>query len=62
MYSVRETANRLGISGQRVRQLLAEGRIKGKRIGRDWVVLSLAYTKKKRGRRKGNGAGTKPNT
>ena len=38
----------LELSEQYVRYLLAKGEIKGKRLGRDWVVLSLDY---KRGRR-----------
>ena len=51
VYSVKEAARLMGISEQRVRALLAEGRIKGKRLGHDWVVLELGYAKKKRGRR-----------
>jgi excisionase family DNA binding protein len=52
MYSVKEAAVKLGISERRVRQLLAEERIEGKRLGRDWVVLSLDYKRKRRPRRK----------
>lgn len=47
MWSVKEAAHELGISEQRVRKLLSEGRIKAKKLGRDWVVLKLAYTKKR---------------
>lgn len=47
MWSVKEAAKALGISEQRVRKLLAEGRIKGKKIGDTWVVLELSYTKKR---------------
>jgi len=47
MYSVKEAAIKLGISDRRVRKLLEEGRIKGKKLGRDWVVIDLNYTKKK---------------
>jgi len=47
MWSVIETAKRLGVSEQRVRQLLVEGRIKGKKLGGTWVVLKLSYTRKK---------------
>ena len=49
MWSTKEAAKRLGISEQRVRQLLAEGRIKGKKLNGTWVVLELSYTRKKRG-------------
>jgi len=44
MHSVKEAAIKLGISDRRVRKLLDEGRIKGKKLGRDWVVLDLNYT------------------
>ncbi len=48
MYSVKEAADRLGISDRRVRKLLEEGRIKGRKLGRDWVVLDLNYTRKRK--------------
>jgi len=48
MYSVGEAAPKLGISERRLRQLLEEGRIKGKKLGRDWVVLSLDYKRKRK--------------
>lgn len=51
MWSVKEASKQLGISEQRVRKLLIQGRIKAKKIGRDWVVLELSYTKKKGGRK-----------
>jgi len=47
MWNVKEAAKRIGISEQRVRKLLAEGRIKGKKLGGTWVVLELSYTKKR---------------
>ena len=52
IYSVDEAANALEISVRRVRKLLEENRIKGKKLGRDWAVLSLDYTKRARGRKK----------
>ena len=48
LYSVRETAERLGLSQNQVRYLLAKGDIDGQKIGRDWVVLSLDYKRKRR--------------
>ncbi|MFC1956992.1 helix-turn-helix domain-containing protein [Chloroflexota bacterium] len=48
MYSVREAAQKLGISDRRVRKLLEQGRIKGKKLARDWVVLDLSYTRKRK--------------
>jgi len=47
MWSTKEAAKKLKISEQRVRKLLAEGRIKGQKVGDTWVVLELAYTKKR---------------
>ena len=47
IYSVKETATKLGVSDRRVRKLLEEGRIKGRKIGRDWVVLNLNYIRKR---------------
>ena len=49
MYSVKEAAEKLGISPQRLRLLLFQGRIKGKKIGSDWLVLDLSYIIKKKG-------------
>ena len=52
MWSTKEAAKRLGISEQRVRKLLAEGRIKGKKLDGTWVVLELSYTRKRKGGKK----------
>jgi len=35
-----------------VRRLLAEGRIKGKGFGQDWMVLSLDYQRRRAPKRK----------
>ena len=48
MYSTKETAERLGLSQNHVRYLLTKGEIDGKRLGRDWVVLSLDYKRKRK--------------
>ena len=48
VYSVKEASIKLGISERRVTKLLTEGRIKGKKLGRDWVVLDLNYTRKRK--------------
>lgn len=49
MYSVKEAAQKLGLDTSQVRRLLAKGEIKGVKLARDWVVLSLDYKKKKFG-------------
>ncbi|MFC1905883.1 helix-turn-helix domain-containing protein [Chloroflexota bacterium] len=51
MYSVKEAAEKLRISEQHLRYLLANGDIEGKKISRDWVVLSLDYKRKRRPKR-----------
>lgn len=40
--SVPQAASALGISQQRVRQLLDEGKLDGQKVGRDWNVSALS--------------------
>ncbi len=49
IYSVNEAAQKLGLDPSQIRRLLKEGKIAGKKLGHDWVVLSLNYKKKKFG-------------
>lgn len=48
MYSVKEAAQKIGISERHLRLLLEKGEIKGKKLGHDWVVLELDYTRKRK--------------
>ena len=48
MYTVNEAAHWIGLDPSQVRRLLANGEIKGVRLGRDWVVLSLDYKRKRK--------------
>jgi excisionase family DNA binding protein len=48
MYSTREAAQQMGISERHLRLLLQSGEIKGKKLARDWVVLDLNYTRKRK--------------
>ena len=48
MYSVKEAAQKIGISDRHLRVLLEKGQIKGKKLGHDWVVLSLDYERKRK--------------
>ena len=48
MYSVKEAAQKIGLSEQHLRLLLKEGKIEGKKLGHDWVVLSLDYKRKRK--------------
>jgi len=52
IYSVKEAAEKLDLDPSHIRRLLANGEIKGKKLGRDWVVLSLDYKRKRKPRRK----------
>lgn len=51
MYSTKEAALKLGLSSDHVRLLVRTGRIKGKKLGHDWVVLSLEYKRKREPKR-----------
>ena len=48
MYSVKEAAKRLGLDPSQIRRLLSKGEIKGKKLGRDWVVLELNYKRRRK--------------
>ena len=48
MYSVKEAAQKLGLDTSQVRRLLAKGEIKGVKLARDWVVLELAYRRRRK--------------
>ena len=48
MYSVKEAAQKMSISERHLRLLLESGQIKGKKLGHDWVVLSLDYKRKRK--------------
>ena len=48
IYSVTVAAKRLRISDGHCRRLLEAGKIKGKKLGHDWVVLSLDYKRKRK--------------
>ena len=48
MYTVQEAAQKMGISERHLRLLLTNKEVKGKKLGRDWVVLSLNYQRKRK--------------
>ena len=56
VYSVKEAASKLGVSDRRVRVLLNEGRIEGKKLGHDWVVFNLDYQRKRKRKVKKGGS------
>jgi len=51
--TVQEMARLKGISVQRVRDLCNQKRIKAKKFGRDWMILSLDVIKPPKPRKKG---------
>ena len=59
MYSVKEAAQKLGISDGYCRWLLERGQIKGKKLGHDWVVLNLKYKRKRKPNQTGGQSGEK---
>ena len=48
MYSTKGAAGRLGLSQEQVRLLARKGIIKATKLGHDWVVLDLNYTRKRK--------------
>ena len=52
MYSTKQAAEILGLSQDHVKLLARKGVIKAKKLGRDWVVLSLNYQRKRQPKRK----------
>jgi excisionase family DNA binding protein len=51
LYSTKEAAQILGLSPDHVKRLARDGVIKAKKLGHDWVVLSLGYKRKRRPKR-----------
>jgi len=52
MYSTKEAAEKLGLSHDHLRHLVAKGEIEGKKLGHDWVVLNLDYKRKRKPKKK----------
>jgi hypothetical protein len=50
MYNVREAAKKMGLSERHLRLLLKTGQVKGMKISRDWLVLELNYSRKRKPR------------
>jgi len=55
VYSVAEAAEKLDLDPSQVRRLLAKGEIGDKKLGRDWVVYSMDYKRKRKPKRKMDG-------
>jgi excisionase family DNA binding protein len=48
MYTVEEASRLLNLDPSQVRRLLRSGEIKGKKWGRDWMVLELNYKRRRK--------------
>jgi len=48
MYTVEQASQQLSLDPSQVRLLLRSGELKGKKWGRDWMVLELNYTRKRK--------------
>ena len=52
IFTVKQVAKENRISERRVTKLLQEGRLRGIKHGRVWIVFTLKYTRKTRGKDK----------
>jgi excisionase family DNA binding protein len=48
IYSVKKASELLGISDSHCRRLLEHKKIKGVKLGHDWVVTNLKYKRKRK--------------
>jgi len=54
IYSTKEAADKLKLSQAHIRRLLEGGQLVGKKLGRDWIVFSLDYKRKRKAKRRKN--------
>ena len=48
IFTVEEAAEKLGLSPSHVRRLLKEEKLTGAKLGREWMVTELDYSRKRR--------------
>ncbi|MFC2005891.1 helix-turn-helix domain-containing protein [Chloroflexota bacterium] len=48
LYSVKQASEFLGVSDAHCRRLLKSGKVRGQKLGHDWVVLKLNYKRKRK--------------
>jgi excisionase family DNA binding protein len=48
VFSVKQAAQRIGVSESHCRRLLESGKIRGTKLGHDWVVRNLDYKRKRK--------------
>ncbi|HEY50923.1 MAG TPA: helix-turn-helix domain-containing protein [Dehalococcoidia bacterium] len=52
IYSTRQAAEKLGLSPDHIKLLARKGLIKAQKIGHDWAILDLNYTRKRKPKEK----------
>jgi len=55
IYSTKQAAELMGLSQKMITYLLRRGKLKGRKLGHDWVVLDLHYDRPTKGRPKRKG-------
>lgn len=48
LHSTKEAAIKLGLSQAHIRRLLESGHLTGKKLGHDWIVLTLDYKRRRK--------------
>ncbi|MBN2074777.1 MAG: helix-turn-helix domain-containing protein [Dehalococcoidales bacterium] len=48
MYTVKEASQILGLEESHIRRLAKLGKIKAQKWGRDWMILELSYSRKRK--------------
>jgi excisionase family DNA binding protein len=48
IYTVKDAAQHMGISDSHLRRLLEKGKVKGKKLGRTWMIRELKYRRKRK--------------
>jgi excisionase family DNA binding protein len=52
LYSTKEAAERLGLSPDHIKRLARDSLIDAKKVGHQWVILSLKYERKRKPKRR----------
>jgi excisionase family DNA binding protein len=48
VYSTTEAAQQLGLSQAHIRRLMESAQMPGRKVGRDWIIFSLDYKRKRK--------------
>ncbi len=50
VFTVKQAAEKIGVTDRHIRWLLKNGDIQGRKLGRDWIITSLEYKRKRKRR------------